>query len=73
MNKIKKTYTINSPVGAVWKALTDPKEIEKWGGGPARMSAKAGSNFSLWGGNIWGKNTEVKENSKLVQDWYGGD
>ncbi len=70
MKTIKQTYLINSAVNKVWQALTDAKLIEKWGGGPARMDDKVGTEFSLWGGEIWGKNLEVVPNKKLVQDWW---
>lgn len=70
MKTIKQTYNINAPVDKVWKALVDSKQIDGWGGGPAKMDDKKGTKFSLWGGSIWGENTEVVENKKLVQDWY---
>lgn len=72
MKTIKQTYLINSPVEKVWQALIDPKIIEDWGGGPAKMSAEVGFEFSLWGGDIHGKNIEVIPNTKLVQDWMAG-
>lgn len=62
-----------APKEKVWEALVDPKIISKWGAGPAKMSEKEGFEFSLWGGDIHGKNIEVKKGEKLVQEWYGGD
>ena len=56
----------------VWQALVDPKIIEKWSGINSKMSGEVGEKFELWGGDIHGTNTEVIENKKLVQDWYGG-
>lgn len=53
----------------VWRALVEPKEIEKWGGGPAKMDDKKGTKFKLWGGDIYGKNTKVIKNKELTQDW----
>lgn len=73
MKTIKQTYHINSPLEEVWKALTDPKYIEEWGGGPTKMNDKVGTKFEFWGGDIHGTNTEVITNQKLVQDWYGGN
>lgn len=70
-NQIEKTYIIDAPIEKVWDALTDPKEIEKWGGGTAKMSANKG-DFSLWDGDIWGKNIEIKAPNYLKQEWYGG-
>ncbi len=37
------------------------------------MDAELNTEFSLWGGDIHGKNTDVEVDKKLVQDWYGGD
>jgi uncharacterized protein YndB with AHSA1/START domain len=73
MMSFNKTYTIHASVHDVWQALTDPKTIAKWGGGPATMSPVAGTKFSLWGGDIHGTNTKVIPEKKLVQDWYSGD
>jgi uncharacterized protein YndB with AHSA1/START domain len=37
------------------------------------MSTEPGSEFSLWGGSIEGKNLEFVPNRKIVQQWYFGD
>jgi activator of HSP90 ATPase len=70
---IKQEYKIKAPVASVWLALVTPSEIGKWGAGPAVMDDKVGTQLSLWGGDVWGKNVEVVPNQKLVQEWYGGD
>lgn len=67
---IKQTYIIKAPIEEVWKALVEPKYIDNWGGGPAKMDNKVGTKFSLWGGEIWGENKEIVKNKKLVQDWW---
>ncbi len=69
---IKQTYFIHAPLEEVWQALVNPKYIDGWGGGPAKMDNKVGTKFSLWGGEIWGTNTKVISKKKLVQDWYSG-
>ena len=69
MKTLRQTYTIAAPAKLVWQALTDPAMIEEWGGGPAKMSAIAEDDFSLWGGEILGKNKEVVFGEKLVQEW----
>lgn len=56
----------------MWAALVTPSEIEKWGAGPAVMDDKVGTQFKLWGGDIWGKSVDVVAGQKLVQEWYGG-
>lgn len=74
MKKIIKHYKIQSPIEKVWDALVNPEVIEKWGAGPnVKMSAEVGQEFRLWNGQIYGENTEVHENSRLVQNWYGGE
>lgn len=73
MKNLKQTYTIKAPVDKVWNALVDPREIDDWGAGPAEMDDQVGTEFKLWGGDIWGKNLEVEPSKRLVQEWYGGE
>lgn len=73
MKSIYKKYSINAPVAAVWRALTDKDEIEGWGAGKAYMDDSEGYEFSLWDGEIHGTNIEVVPEKKLVQEWYGGE
>ena len=37
------------------------------------MSKEPGSEFSLWEGDITGKNIEFVDDRKVVQQWYFGD
>ena len=37
------------------------------------MSEEPGSEFSLWEGDITGKNLEFVKDKKVVQEWYFGD
>jgi len=71
MSQIHQTYEIKGSLEAVWGALTDAKEIENWGGGPAKMNERIGADFSLWGGDIFGKNIDVRPMQLLIQNWYG--
>ncbi len=73
MKPITQTYVIHAPAEYVWQALVDPKMIDGWGGGPAKMSDRVGANFSLWGGDVHGRNLEVVNDTKLVQEWIGWD
>ncbi len=72
MKTINQTYQIKAPIEEVWKALVDPTYIDKWGGGPAKMSDEEGFEFSLWDGEIYGKNIEVVPFKKLTQEWIEG-
>lgn len=72
MKSFKQTYLINASVAKVWDALVNPKIIDRWGAGPAKMSEKENFEFSLWDGDIYGTNKMVVTNKKLVQEWFGG-
>jgi len=69
---IKQEYLIKAPIEKVWQALTEPKEIDMWGGGPAKMKAEENYEFSLWDGDIHGKNIKVAKGKTLKQEWYSG-
>jgi len=72
MGSISKKYSIQAPAQKVWECLTDAKRIEQWSGSRCKMTNVEGSEFSLWDGDIWGKNTKIVTNKELVQEWYAG-
>lgn len=57
----------------VFLALTNPLAIELWSGFPAIMEAKEGTEFSLFDGDICGRNISIIPDRQLVQEWYFGD
>ncbi len=69
----KKYYIIKAPPSEVYMALTNQKSIELWTDDAAEMTTEPGSEFSLWGGSILGKNIAFEENRKIEQEWYFGD
>lgn len=73
MKTFKKTFRLNAEPSDVYSALTNPFTIELWSGYPAQMSTEPGSEFSLWDGDISGKNIEFIQDKKIVQEWYFGD
>jgi activator of HSP90 ATPase len=73
MKTFKKTFKIKAEAADVYAALTNPYTIELWSGYPAEMSTEPGSEFSLWEGDISGKNLEFVQDKKVVQEWYFGD
>ena len=73
MKKFKKYYVIPAEPEEVFYALTNPFTIELWTGYPAIMNTEAGTEFSLWEGDITGKNLEIITNKKIVQEWYFGE
>jgi activator of HSP90 ATPase len=73
MKTFKKIFKINAEPSDIYSALTNPYTIELWSGYPAQMSTEPGSEFTLWEGDITGKNLEFIPGRKLVQEWYFGE
>jgi activator of HSP90 ATPase len=73
MKTFKKTFKINAEPSDVYSAITNPYTVELWSGYPAQMSTEPGSEFSLWEGDITGKNLEFIQDKKIVQEWYFGE
>ena len=73
MKDFKKYYIVPAPPEEIYIALTNPLTLELWTGEPAEMSTEPGSEFSLWNGDIAGKNLEFEKKKKIVQEWYFGD
>jgi len=73
MKTFSKSFRINAGTDDVYSALTNPVTIELWSGYPAVMSEEPGSEFSLWEGDITGRNIEFIPGRKVVQEWYFGD
>jgi activator of HSP90 ATPase len=53
--------------------VTNPYTIELWSGYPAQMSTEPHSEFSLWEGDITGKNIGFVQDKQIVQEWYFGN
>ncbi|WP_026904775.1 SRPBCC domain-containing protein [Pedobacter glucosidilyticus] len=70
MKDYKKYYLIPATPEEVYLALTNPLSIKLWTGAEAEMSTSPGTEFSLFDGDIVGKNLEFVENQKIVQEWY---
>lgn len=73
MKNFKKYFVIPAEPEEVFYALTNPFTIELWTGYPATMNTEVGTEFSLWEGDITGKNLEIITNKKIVQEWYFGE
>lgn len=73
MKTFKKTFRINAEPSDVYSALTNAYTISLWSGYPAVMAEEPGSEFSLWEGDITGRNIEFVKDKKVVQEWYFGD
>lgn len=73
MKDFKKYFIIPATPEDVFAALTNAFTIELWTGYKAIMNDQPGTEFSLWDGDITGRNLEVIKDKKLVQEWYFGD
>ena len=73
MKTFKRTFKINAEPSDVYSALTNPFTIGLWSGYPAEMSEEPGTEFTLWEGDISGRNLEFVKDKKVVQEWYFGD
>jgi activator of HSP90 ATPase len=70
MTNIKQIHNIPATTEEIYMALTNPFTIELWSGYPAQMSTEPGSEFSLFEGDITGKNLEFRHNQFIKQQWY---
>jgi len=73
MKNLKKYYTISADSQDVYTALTNPFTIELWTGEKALMSEDEGFEFSLWGGDIVGKNLIIDPGKSITQQWFFDD
>ncbi len=73
MKDFKKYFQIPAEPELVYAALTQEATVALWTGAPAQMSTEPGSEFSLWDGDIVGKNLEFQEGKRIEQEWYFGD
>jgi activator of HSP90 ATPase len=69
----KKYFILDAAPEEVYAALTNPIAIKAWTSEEAEMSTEPGSEFSIMGGSIVGRNLEFEENKKIVQEWYFGE
>ncbi|WMJ73900.1 SRPBCC domain-containing protein [Cytophagaceae bacterium ABcell3] len=70
MKDFKKYYIIPAPPDEVYLALTNEPTIQLWTGDEVQMVAEPGTEFSLFGESIVGKNLEFVKSEKIVQQWY---
>lgn len=70
MKDYKNYYILQASPEEVYAALTNPITIRLWSGDEAIMSTEPGSEFSLWDGNIVGKNLAFEEGKMIKQQWY---
>ncbi len=70
MQDFNKYYILGAEPTDIYNVLTNKEMLEIWTGEEAIMEPIPGTEFSLWGGSISGKNLEFEPNKKVVQQWY---
>ncbi|WP_129715760.1 SRPBCC domain-containing protein [Pedobacter sp. SYP-B3415] len=73
MKDYKKYIYLPVPPEEVYLALTIDLSIKLWTGAEVVFREEAGSDFSLWDGDIVGKNISFEPGKKIVQEWYFGE
>ena len=73
MKTYKNYYIVTEIPEIVYKALVNPLMLKLWTGFNAEMSEEVGAEFSLWDGNIAGKNLAFEKNKMIQQQWYFGE
>lgn len=73
MKELRKYYRIKGAPDEIYAALTNPFSISLWTGSQARMKAEAGTEFSLFDGDIEGMNLSFEKDRQIVQEWYFGE
>ncbi|MEQ1900775.1 MAG: SRPBCC domain-containing protein [Devosia sp.] len=71
--KIHQEVTIPGAPAAVYDILTSSKKFAQMTGGrAAEIGKEAGAAFSMFGGDIAGRNVEMVPGKRVVQAWRAG-
>jgi len=70
MKDYKKYFKIKAEATDIFACLINPTTIELWSGFPAKIEAKEGTEFEIWGGDISGKILKIDPEKILVEQWY---
>ncbi|HOO85658.1 MAG TPA: SRPBCC domain-containing protein [Prolixibacteraceae bacterium] len=70
MKSLKKYYKLYASPADVYNALTNPVMLEIWTGEKAVFKAEPGFEFSLWDGEIVGRNVKFEMDKMIQQIWY---
>ena len=73
MKSFKKYILLPAPPEEVYLALTKAQSIQLWTGAEVEFQEIPETEFSLWDGDIVGKNISFEYGKKIVQQWYFGE
>ncbi|KAG9005812.1 hypothetical protein FRB94_003882 [Tulasnella sp. JGI-2019a] len=65
--KVDATFAVSS--GDLFDLLTVEQKIMMWSRAAAKSTAKVDSDYSIFGGNIYGRYVEIQKPLKIVQTW----
>jgi len=66
---IRQRVVISATPNEVYEAFVDPKKHSKFTGSKATFDPRVGGEFTAWDGYISGKNLELSEGKRIVQEW----
>ena len=66
---IRQTVTVAATPDEVYQAFIDQKKHSKFTGSKATFDPTVGGEFTAWDGYISGKNLELKDGKRIVQEW----
>jgi activator of HSP90 ATPase len=69
---IHQELTFNAPPDRIYTALLDETQFAAMTGRPAHIEAREGGAFSLFDGQITGRNVQLVPNARIVQAWRSG-
>ncbi len=67
---IRQSVLIKADPHEVYETLMDSKRHSVLTASAASISRKTGGNFSVYGGSISGRNLELEQDRKIVQEWF---
>jgi activator of HSP90 ATPase len=70
---IKQKVVIPASPKEVYEAYVDAKKHGRFTGSKATGKATIGNKFTAWDGYIFGKNLELEEGKRVVQEWTTTD
>lgn len=70
---IIQTVIVKASPKEVYEALIDPNKHSEFTGSKATGNPTIGTKFTAWDGYIQGKNLELVEGKKIVQNWVTTD
>lgn len=73
MKTFSRIFVIEAPRDLVWHAVTDSEQFERWSGQKAEVNELPHHQFKLFNGQVRGKNLEVEQHKKLVQEWQSAN